>query len=150
MHQLIIGIAVSLANIAVHSIAMTGVILVFKRREAARDSFGYQLHLVILMIAVVAVLNAAHLIEVAIWASVYGLLGVGPENTNPFYFALVNFTTLGYGDAVPVARWQLIGPLTAMNGVLLLGWSTAAIFAVLSSQGVLNSIDRRTYDEQVK
>jgi len=142
MHQLVIGIAVSLANIAVHSIAMTGVIFVFKRREAARSSFGRQLHLVVLMIAVVTVLNAAHLIEVAIWALVYGLLGIGPESTSSFYFALVNFTTLGYGDVVPVARWQWIGPLTAMNGVLLLGWSTAVIFAVLSSQGLLSSTER--------
>jgi hypothetical protein len=32
---------------------------------------------------------------------------------------------------VPVARWRLLGPMTAMNGVLLFGWSTAVIFEVL-------------------
>ena len=37
-------------------------------------------------------------------------------------------TTLGYGDVTPVARWRLLGPMTAMNGVLLFGWSTAVIF----------------------
>jgi|SRR5688572_5397149 hypothetical protein len=132
--QLIIGGAVSLANIAVHSIAMAGVLYVFKRRRAAKASFRFQVYLVSLMIAVVAVLNIAHVIEVALWALVYGLLDVGPKNVSPFYFALVNFTTLGYGDVLPNARWQLIGPLTAMNGILLLGWSTAAIFAVLFSQ----------------
>jgi hypothetical protein len=132
--QLIIGGAVSLANIAVHSIAMAGVLHVFKRRRAAKASFRFQVYLVSLMIAVVAVLNIAHVIEVALWALVYGLLDVGPKNVSPFYFALVNFTTLGYGDVLPNARWQLIGPLTAMNGILLLGWSTAAIFAVLFSQ----------------
>ncbi|MGC1956275.1 MAG: ion channel, partial [Pseudolabrys sp.] len=42
-----------------------------------------------------------------------------------------NFTTLGYGDVVPVKRWLLLGPITAMNGFLLFGWSTAVIFAVL-------------------
>lgn len=140
--QLAIGTAVSLVNIAVHSIAMAGVLYVFKRRQATQDRFRFQIHLVILMIAVVAVLNAAHMIEVAIWALVYNLLGVGPEHVSPFYFALVNFTTLGYGDVVPVARWRLLGPLTAMNGILLLGWSTAAIFAVLSSQLPRNESDR--------
>lgn len=39
--------------------------------------------------------------------------------------------TLGYGDVTPVARWRLLGPVTAMNGVLLFGWSTAVIFEVL-------------------
>jgi hypothetical protein len=43
----------------------------------------------------------------------------------------VNYTTLGYGDVTPVARWRLLGPITAMNGVLLFGWSTAVIFEVL-------------------
>jgi hypothetical protein len=43
----------------------------------------------------------------------------------------VNYTTLGYGDVTPVVRWHLLGPMTAMNGVLLFGWSTAVIFEVL-------------------
>jgi hypothetical protein len=47
------------------------------------------------------------------------------------YFAFVNYATLGYGDIVPVERWQLLGPMTAMNGVLLFGWSTAVMFEVL-------------------
>jgi Ion channel len=38
---------------------------------------------------------------------------------------------LGYGDIVPVQGWQLLGPITAMNGVLMFGWSTAVIFEVL-------------------
>ena len=28
-------------------------------------------------------------------------------------------------------EWRLIGPLTAMNGVLLFGWSAAILFEVL-------------------
>jgi hypothetical protein len=42
---------------------------------------------------------------------------------------------LGYGDVVPVASWRLLGPLTAMNGMLLFGWSTAVIFEVLRKAG---------------
>jgi hypothetical protein len=54
-----------------------------------------------------------------------------PSGTDLIYFAFVNYTTLGYGDVTPVARWNLLGPMTAMNGVLLFGWSTAVIFEVL-------------------
>jgi hypothetical protein len=32
---------------------------------------------------------------------------------------------------IPMERWHLLGPMTAMNGVLLFGWSTAVIFEVL-------------------
>ena len=54
---------------------------------------------------------------------------------DPFYFAFVNYTTLGYGDVVPSAEWRLIGPITAMNGVLLFGWSTAVLFDVIRTFG---------------
>ena len=134
LRQLAVAAVISLANIAVHSIAMAGVIHVFKRRQAVKDLLGFEVHLILLMIAVVAVLTAAHMIEVAIWAVAYGVLDVVPDDVDPFYFALVNFTTLGYGDVLPAARWQLLGPAATMNGVILLGWSTAVIFAVLSSQ----------------
>jgi hypothetical protein len=30
-----------------------------------------------------------------------------------------------------LAKWRLLGPMTAMNGVLMFGWSTALIFEVL-------------------
>jgi len=32
----------------------------------------------------------------------------------------------------PVERWLLLGPITAMNGALMFGWSTAVIFEVLN------------------
>ena len=54
-----------------------------------------------------------------------------PRDSGFIYFAFVNYTTLGYGDVIPVKDWQLLGPITAMNGVLLFGWSTAVIFEVL-------------------
>ena len=43
--------------------------------------------------------------------------------------------TLGYGDAVPVPNWHLLGPMTALNGVMLIGWSTALIFEILRRSG---------------
>src|SRR3974390_2628657 len=54
-----------------------------------------------------------------------------PAEANRTYFAFGNYTTLGYGDILPVARWRMLGPITALNGVLLIGWSTAVIFEVL-------------------
>jgi Ion channel len=54
-----------------------------------------------------------------------------PAGADRVYFAFVNYTTLGYGDITPVQDWRLLGPLTAMNGVMLFGWSSAVIFEVL-------------------
>src|SRR5437764_12001339 len=83
------------------------------------------------MMATVTVLMIAHLSEVLVWSSIYGLVNAATTGTDLIYFAFVNYTTLGYGDVTPVERWYLLGPMTAMNGVLLFGWSTAVIFEVL-------------------
>ena len=83
------------------------------------------------MIATVSVLMVAHFAEVLVWALMYAIVGAAPAGTDLVYFAFVNYTTLGYGDVTPVERWHLLGPMTAMNGVLLFGWSTAVIFEAL-------------------
>jgi len=85
----------------------------------------------IVSIATVPVLMAAHFLEVMVWSLAYAIVGAAPAGADPVYFAFVNYTTLGYGDVTPVERWRLLGPITAMNGVLMFGWSTAVIFEVL-------------------
>jgi hypothetical protein len=84
------------------------------------------------MIATALVLMAAHTCEVMVWALAYAAVDAAPAGSGIVYFAFVNYTTLGYGDITPTEDWQLLGPMTAMNGVLLFGWSTAVIFHVLS------------------
>ena len=83
------------------------------------------------MSATVLVLMAAHTLEVLVWALTYRMFGVAAPGSGFVYFAFVNYTTLGYGDVLPLPEWRLLGPITAMNGVLLFGWSTAVIFEVL-------------------
>ena len=131
LRQIAFGGTVSLANIAVHVMAMIGVIRAARSAAAKWLSFP-SLRLGTVMIATVAVLMAAHMCELAIWSVAYAFVGATPEGADRLYFAFVNYTTLGYGDILPVPRWRLIGPMTAMNGVLLFGWSTAVIFEVLS------------------
>jgi hypothetical protein len=130
LRQLLMGGIVSLGNIAIHAVVMTTVV------DAARLAWKWErlrlrLWLSAVMVVAVGVLLVAHFVEVTVWALAYSILEVAPPGTDVLYFAFVNYTTLGYGDIVPVERWLLLGPITAMNGVLLFGWSTAVIFEVL-------------------
>jgi hypothetical protein len=130
VRQLLVSIAASFCTIAIHAIVMAAVLWaarVADERATSRPS----LRLVAVMIATVSVLMTAHIAEVAVWSLTYRIVGAAPPGTDLIYFAFVNYTTLGYGDVTPIERWQLLGPMTAMNGVLLFGWSTAVIFAVL-------------------
>ncbi len=83
------------------------------------------------MMATVAILMMAHVVQIGFWALCYDVLNVNQDRSQSFYFAFVNYTTLGYGDFLPVTCWRLLGPVAAMNGILLFGWSTAVIYDVL-------------------
>ena len=128
--QFLVGSAASACNITIHALVMVVVIQV-ARVVSGKTIWSPSLLLISTMIATVLVLMAAHTLEVIVWASIYFLADAAPAGAGLVYFAFVNYTTLGYGDIIPVERWQLLGPITAMNGVLLFGWSTAVIFEVL-------------------
>lgn len=130
LRQFLVGSAASACNITIHALVMVVVIQV-ARVVSGKTIWSPSLLLISTMIATVLVLMAAHALEVIVWASVYFLADAAPAGAGLVYFAFVNYTTLGYGDIIPVERWQLLGPITAMNGVLLFGWSTAVIFEVL-------------------
>ena len=124
LRQLAFGIAICLVNIAIHAALMVAVVAV------ATERLHQHRRMMAIMVATVSVLLAAHTIEVAVWSAAYRIIEMAPAD-QVFYFAFVNYTTLGYGELLPPADWRLIGPITAMSGVLLFGWSTAVIFEVL-------------------
>ncbi|QRM31604.1 potassium channel family protein [Microvirga sp. VF16] len=130
LRQLLMGGSISLCNIAIHAIVMAMVVSAARRtlKWEHRRSQGW---LAAVMVTTVGILMVAHVAEVIAWSLAYAILDVAPVGADVLYFAFVNYTTLGYGDVVPVERWRLLGPMAAMNGVLLFGWSTAVIFEVL-------------------
>ena len=125
------GLLVSVITIAIQAMATLCVIKMV--RYAARHVSGRRKieALVVVMAAAGTLLTVFHLLEVLVWAQLYAITGA-TEIENVYYFAFVNFTTLGYGDLIPARPWRILGPMTAANGMLLFGWSTAVLFAVLS------------------
>ena len=130
LRQFLVGVAASGCSIAIHALVMVTVIRVARRADELATAYQ-TFRLIAVMIATVTVLMIAHLAEVLVWSLIYAAVDVAPEGADLVYFAFVNYTTLGYGDVTPVKRWNLLGPMTAMNGVLMFGWSTAVIFEVL-------------------
>jgi hypothetical protein len=138
--QIAIGVATSLANIAVHAVIMAAVSWTVHSTSLVTQAASARFRLVLVMTATVSVLMVAHLVEIAIWALVYTTLDAVPQRIDAFYFAFVNYTTLGYGDILPIAYWRLLGPMAAMNGVLLFGWSSAVIYDVLRTIAQVNPL----------
>src|SRR5688572_966888 len=126
---LIAGLA-SLINFGIH-VLMVGVIVVMTRHVAGRtDDLHVFLRLTALQMITVVVLALAHVVEIAVWAGFLKLMDI-PIPLGRFEFAFENFTALGYGDVTAPGEWRLIGPIMALNGLLLIGISVAIIFEVM-------------------
>jgi Ion channel len=94
---------------------------------------------VIAMITVVFGLFAVLTVEIWLWAIFHLLIGTFPDIATSLYFSTVTFSTLGYGDVLPPERWRLLAALEAVNGFLLIGWSTAYLIAASTRVGPFRS-----------
>ncbi len=102
LRQFIFGGGVSVCNIAIHAFMMTLVVQV-ARITAKSVTTHSSLLLIGVMIAAVSVLMIAHAFEVIVWSLAYWIVDAAP-GSKLVYFAFVNYTTLGYGDVIPVPR----------------------------------------------
>ena len=69
--------------------------------------------------------------SVWIWAIAMLVVGLFPSLEASIYFALVVFTTLGFGDVLLPQEWRLLGGLAAANGLLVFGLLTAMLVETL-------------------
>jgi hypothetical protein len=128
--QFLTGCIVSVINIVIHALVTVGAVGI-ARTAGLRHAERPRLHLMLVMVETAVALMVAHTLEIFVWAVAYAVVGAAPAGSDLLYFAFVNYTTLGYGDITPVQGWRLTGPMTAMNGILMFGWSTALLFEVL-------------------
>ncbi|SDZ76128.1 potassium channel family protein [Microbulbifer marinus] len=80
---------------------------------------------------VVLLMFLLSILEVLVWSVSYRLLGVFPELEPAMYFSMVTYTTLGYGDVVLNEQWRLLASFQAANGIIIFGWTTAVVLAVV-------------------
>ncbi len=84
----------------------------------------------------VAVLAAifAHMVEIAIFAVAWGaLIGVGvaristpnPDFVDLMYFSMSTYSSLGYGDVVPLGDSRLLAGVEAVTGLVLIAWTAS-------------------------
>lgn len=128
--QFLVGSIIGVINIMIHALVTVGAVGI-ARSAGLRHTVWPRFHLMAVMVATAAALMVAHTLEAFVWALAYAVVGAAPQGSDLLYFAFVNYTTLGYGDITPAQAWRLTGPMTAMNGILMFGWSTAVLFEVL-------------------
>jgi type III secretory pathway component EscU len=81
--------------------------------------------------SVVLLMFLVSVIEVLVWSATYLWLGALEGFEQATYFSMVTFTTLGYGEIVLSGQWRLLASFEAANGIIMFGWTTAIVLAVV-------------------
>ncbi len=72
-----------------------------------------------------------HAFEAAIWAATYRLLGAAPDNETAMLYSLSAITTYGHQPLYLTDHWRLMGALEALNGIILIGLTTALLYGTI-------------------
>lgn len=130
--QIGLGSVILIASILVYVGFISGAI-VFLQRHARQPGtvLGISRVSTTLVLATIWLL-AAQTVSVWMWSFAFRLLGIFGSMEPAVYFTLVTFTTLGYGDITLGPDWRVLSGMTAVNGLLMFGFSTAFLFDVFA------------------
>ena len=136
--NLVVGTIVISFTVLIHTFGLIAITHVMASLVARFRMHGRRSR-VMAMISIVFGLFTVLTVEIWLWAIFYLLIGAFPDIATALYFSTVTFSTLGYGDVLPPERWRQLAALEAVNGFLLIGWSTAYLIAASTRVGPFRS-----------
>jgi len=129
--NLLIGLPIMLLCLALQAaITFWSIRFYMKQSVRMRPGSGMFAQVRPLLLVMIA-MTLANFVQIVIWGALFIYLGEFSAVYEAIYHSAVNFTSLGYGDVVMSARWKLMGPLEAVNGILMLGMTSAALVAIM-------------------
>ncbi len=128
--NLMLGLVVMVACLALQALLVGGVIGYYVERRTLVSN-GSLLRSITMLGGVMVLLVVGNFVQIGLWALLFQWLGEFDTLREAYYHSAVNFATLGYGDLVMSDDHRILGPLEAINGVLMIGVSTAVLMATL-------------------
>ncbi len=127
IEKIVICVLLTVITTTTHAWAMVFAIKAIRWTNAPKTWQVYRVCIVVLVMAFAAI------VETLAWAATFLWAGAIEGLREALYFATVTYTTLGYGDVVLGPDWQLVAAFTAINGLIMFGWSTALVFASIQN-----------------
>ena len=131
LEKIVIALSVMFVCTLIHTVFMMSANQVLNRRLARIGSASRPFYRTVLIWQIILWMFLAICIEATIWALVYladPQITVLPDAQTAFYFSMVTFTSLGYGDIVLTGPMRALSAVQAANGLIIFGWTTALIF----------------------
>ncbi|MDM8010534.1 MAG: ion channel [Parasphingorhabdus sp.] len=105
------------------------------REEAAEHIHPMSPRGIAVTLALVLGLIALHGFEIWLYAFLFLALHAMPTLNEAIYFSTITYSTTGYDDEGFAEGWRMVAAIEGVNGVVLLGWSTAFFVTVVARMG---------------
>src|SRR5262249_15194711 len=100
----------------------------------------------VLMSVTILMATFLHGLEATLWAAAYLFLDALPTARAAMLYSLSSMTSYGHANLFLKERWQLMGALEALNGIILFGLTTAFMFTMIQKVWPLGSRGVRRED----
>ena len=130
MRLALLAVALLATCVTVQSLGMLVLIRWLSRVRGVLESRSTYLRVALLLRLFVGIV-LLHLVQVGLWAVVFCRAQELPNVDTALYFSLAAYTTIGFGDVVVGPGWRVLAGIEGLTGILLVGWSTAFVFAVV-------------------
>lgn len=124
-----------------HLAGLAGLIALIQAHGKRVRTPHVRLNQALLVLIAVFALIALHGVEIWLYAAVYRLVGEFPAFEDALYFSTSTYATIGYGDLVLSPAWRIVGAIEGVNGIILLGWSTAFFVSIVGRLAELERND---------
>ena len=130
LENIVLGLLVMVGCLFVQALLVAAALQTYVRSRTRVESGSFS-STVLVICGVMLVLVVGNFLQVCIWGALFVQLGEFEEFKVAVYHSAVNFATLGYGDIVMSEKHRLLGPIQSLNGILMMGVSTAVVMSAL-------------------
>ena len=133
--QLAIATGMVLLTVSIHGGGLIVLVRLFRielSEEAALHLPAFSLRTLAFVLALALGLFALHGLEIWAYGALYLLLGALPNLETAVFFSTITYSTVGYDTQGFHESWRLVAAIEAINGVVLLGWSTAFFVTMMT------------------
>ena len=136
--QLVTSTIMVLLTVTMHGfgLAMLGRVMQLEaRQERMQHVPTLSVRSLVFTQALVIALAGLHGLEIWGYAFLFEALGAVSDLETAVYFSKISYAGIGFDDRYIDPSWRLVSAIEGVNGLLLLGWSTAFFVNVVTKLG---------------
>ena len=132
--ELALSTAMVTLTVLIHGIGL--ILLARLLRLEARSEAAEHMHpgsvrgLAFILFAVLCLIGL-HGVEIWLYAFLYDAIGAVEGLREAVYFSTITYGAIGYDDGAMADRWRLVSAIEGINGIIMIGWSTAFLIRVV-------------------